>query len=177
MKIIITGGPCTGKSTLIKALADQGYQVHDEFARSVIKEQLTLGTNKVPWDDNYGFSTIVLAKMQELNQNIDDAAIHFLDRGIPDLAAYLKLSKDPLPVSFDAFLEEAHYHKQVLILPPWEEIYENDTERKESFDKAILIYQSLKETYAHYGFDLLEVPKTSVEERVRFIKERLQFAK
>ena len=38
MKYVIAGGPCTGKSTLIRLLKDQGYQTVPEAGRMLLKE-------------------------------------------------------------------------------------------------------------------------------------------
>jgi predicted ATPase len=169
MKIIITGGPCTGKTSLIEALSFKDYTVHPEFARVVIAEQLALKTDLVPWLNNVGFSSLVLEKMLALNASITDHKLHFFDRGIPDLAAYLHVTHNSLPDGFAAALTQANYHSTVFLLPPWEEIYANDNERKESFDKALEIYHALKSTYKDLGFDVVEVPKLPIEERLDYI--------
>jgi predicted ATPase len=169
MKIIISGGPCTGKTSLIDALSKRGYSTHPEFARAVITEQLALNTDLVPWLNNVGFSALVLEKMIALNASINDDQMHFFDRGIPDLAAYLHVTHDPLPDGFTADLTQANYHSTVFLLPPWEEIYANDNERKESFDTALTISRALKTTYQDLGFTVIGVPKLSLEERLDYI--------
>ena len=58
---------------------------------------------------------------------------------------------------------------RVFLLPPWEEIYTSDAERYESFEEATKIHAYLVDTYTKYGYDLHEVPKTSVAERFQFI--------
>ena len=59
------------------------------------------------------------------------------------------------------------------MLPPWEEIYISDDERYENFEQAKLIYNHLTETYEKYGYNLIEVPTGSVEERILFILNQL----
>ena len=56
------------------------------------------------------------------------------DRGIPDCITYaVVMDVDPAPSRGAA---EAHrYHRDVLILEPWEEIYDTDDERTMSFDR------------------------------------------
>ena len=43
-RVIITGGPGTGKSTLLNLLEKRGYHCHQEISRAVIRQQLDLGT-------------------------------------------------------------------------------------------------------------------------------------
>jgi len=40
---VITGAPCTGKTTILHVLAKKGYRVEYEAARDYIDEQLKLG--------------------------------------------------------------------------------------------------------------------------------------
>jgi predicted ATPase len=55
------------------------------------------------------------------------------------------------------------------VLPPWEDIYEQDNERYESFDQAEKIFHFLKKEYENYGYKTREVPVGSIEERAKFI--------
>jgi predicted ATPase len=57
----------------------------------------------------------------------------------------------------------------VFVLPPWEDIYESDEARYENFEQAKLIYNHLLETYQNYGYHLIEVPRGTVEERIKYI--------
>jgi predicted ATPase len=59
------------------------------------------------------------------------------------------------------------------MLPPWEEIYESDGERYENYEQAQQIYLHLKETYQNYGYELIEVPKDTVDNRILFILDRI----
>lgn len=92
----------------------------------------------------------------------------FIDRGIPDVLAYMHFSGDSYPATFTKTCTEFIYNK-VFILPPWEAIYESDEARYENFDQAKLIYKHIIETYQNFGYQLIEVPKGTVEERVAFI--------
>jgi len=44
-----------------------------------------------------------------------------------------------------------------------------DDERKQDFDEAVRTYGAIAATYAEYGYDLVEIPRVTVEERVRFV--------
>jgi predicted ATPase len=96
----------------------------------------------------------------------------FLDRGIPDILAYMHYIGD----SYPAFFEEAsteHRYDKVFILPPWEAIYVSDEARYENFEQAQLIYRHLQETYRHFGYSPMEVPVGPVADRVAFILNAL----
>jgi predicted ATPase len=58
-------------------------------------------------------------------------------------------------------------------MPPWEEIYISDQERYESFEQALAIYNHLKKAYLELGYDLIEIPTGTIEQRVSFLLEHI----
>ena len=166
---IITGAPGTGKSTIIESLEDLGLPIFEEIARKVIAQEVKKGTNALPWIDVEQFSLIVLDEMlaqKEAHLNLDKS---FLDRGIPDIIGYLNhgnITPDPI---FEKYLSEFNYNKKVFFTPIWEEIYKNDTERIETLEQAHKISEALFSTYQNLGFEMILVPKVSIEKRVEFI--------
>ena len=61
---IITGGPGTGKSSVLNELKNRGFKCHEEFARQVIKEHLDAGIDIFPWNKMKEYSDIVLHRMK-----------------------------------------------------------------------------------------------------------------
>ena len=57
----------------------------------------------------------------------------------------------------------------VFITTPWEDIYTVDDERLESFKDSIQIFETLKQVYTEANYNLVELPQSSVKERIRFI--------
>lgn len=169
MKVILTGGPGTGKTSVLKALEKLGYETYQEFARLVIQEEIAKSSRKVPWDDNLGFSELVLARMNDLNRSRIANSISFLDRGIPDLIAYMKFYDNEVPQHFYTSLQNANYHPQVFFFEPWKEIYITDGERKESFEEARAIGEFIQQTYQDLGFDLQCVSRDKIENRANQI--------
>ena len=61
------------------------------------------------------------------------------------------------------------YYYKVFIFPPWEGIYRTDQERWEPFETAVRVHDSLVSTYSSGGYELIEVPRKPVDQRVEFI--------
>ena len=77
-----------------------------------------------------------------------------------DIAAYNKIRDTQL---------NNRYNNTVFITPPWREIYRTDTERDQSFDDAIRVYEKLDKWYREHGYDVVVIPKDTVENRATFI--------
>ena len=58
-------------------------------------------------------------------------------------------------------------------MKPWKNIYVNDSERYETFEECINIHKSLLKTYKKFDLDLIEVPNSSIDERIKFVKRFL----
>jgi predicted ATPase len=100
------------------------------------------------------------------------APVVFLDRGIPDVLAYMHYIGDAYPAFFDQACKD-HKYSSVFVLPPWQNIYVSDGERYENYEQAVLIHDHLMETYQKYGYSIIEVPKDTVENRMEFILNQL----
>jgi predicted ATPase len=172
--VVIIGGPGTGKTTIIDSLLAKGYCCYPEISREVTLEAKKQGIEQLFLENPLLFSELLLEgrKKQFYNAQNEPHDIVFLDRGIPDVLAYMHYIGDSYPAFFDLACRE-HIYTKIFLLPPWEEIYESDNERYENFEQATLIYNHLTETYQKYGYHLIEVPKGTVEERISFILNQL----
>lgn len=168
--IVIIGGPGSGKTTIIDVLTEKGYCCYPEISRQVTIEAKREGIDQLFLSNPILFSEKLLNGRIEQYKNalLEAASVVFLDRGIPDVLAYMKFLGDTYPAHFDVAGKE-HKYSHILVLPPWEEIYTFDAERYESFEQAKEIFIHLKETYQSYGYELIEIPKGTVDERVEFI--------
>ncbi|MGB9369933.1 MAG: AAA family ATPase [Xanthobacteraceae bacterium] len=171
--IVITGGPSSGKSTLIGALARSGFAVAPESGRQIIKEQVAAGGTALPWADRSLFAEEMLKRDIETYRSFETVAgLVFFDRGILDVLGYLTLCGLPVPPHMRAAAVRYRYHPRVFIAPPWPDIFTQDAERKQTLDEAERTYQMLARTYSDAGCELVEVPRVSVEERARFVRDR-----
>lgn len=164
---IITGGPGFGKTSILAELKRLNKTTFDEIARIIIKEEMNLGSDHLPWLNNLAFSKKVLErqKKQYLNAN----GICYFDRGAPDVLAYINHNNQESFIELDTFLSEFRYDSKVFITPPWEEIYTKDSERQEDYEEAYKIHEQLVSTYTSLQYDVIEIPKGTIPERTSFV--------
>jgi predicted ATPase len=168
-RYIITGGPGSGKSSLLTALIDQSYQGFEEISRIIIREQHETSGDKVPWQNLAAFAELCYERMSVQLDECHSDSTCFYDRGLPDIIAYVKRGGLNVPAKY--FEKAKAYNRTVFLAPPWQEIFINDSERPESFKDAIEIYRFLKSTYTELGFTIIELPKVSIQERIDFIEK------
>ncbi len=169
-KIVITGGPGTGKTTIINELINRNYICLEEISRQVTLEAQQRGIEQLFLTEPLLFSDMLMKgrKEQFIEAKRTDNDLVFLDRGIPDVVAYMDYYKTEYPKRFvDACRE--HKYDHVFILAPWQEIYVSDNERYENFDQAVEIHHHLMAAYARYGYALHDVPFGPVDKRADFI--------
>ena len=170
---VITGGPGAGKTTLLHALSKYKVLCVPEVARRIIREQMEQGGRAVPWEDAVQYKELMLQRSIEDYLRIDTNLPVFFDRGIPDTLAYAKLIGHPSPVEL---AEQYRCNKNVFMLPPWEEIYRTDSERKQTFQESIDVCRRLEDEYSSHGYNVIEVPKASAGERAQFVLHQIHYS-
>lgn len=167
---VLTGGPGSGKTTLVEALAARGYATAPEAGRNIIQDQSAIGGAALPWNNQALFAELMLAwELRSHRTAVRQDGPVFFDRGVPDTLAYLKLCGLPAPAHMREAVERFRYNRRVFIAPPWPEIFVQDAERKQDIEEAQRTYDALVETYPRYGYELVVLPRATVEARLAFI--------
>jgi len=173
-KIVITGGPGTGKSSVITELISRDFMCFEEVSRQVTLDARKDGVDQLFLTKPLLFSELLLkARTQQfIEAETTDENIVFLDRGLPDVLAYMDFVKTDYPKHFTETCE-THVYNKVFVLAPWQEIFVSDSERYENFDQAVEIHHSLLDTYERFGYELIDVPFDSIIKRADFIVDHL----
>ncbi len=180
-KIVITGGPGTGKTSLIRDLEGSGFFCYHEIIRDLTSEAIDgadpaeFRTNPLAFvDDPFAFNRRILdGRLQQFNEASEsEENLVFFDRGIPDVLAYMDYFDQQYN---EEFIQVCRIHKydEVIILPPWEKIYKSDNERFESFEEATALHLELIKTYEFFDYNPISLPTGSLEERSKYLKDLL----
>lgn len=177
---ILTGGPGVGKTTLLGALEKESFPVVNETARTVIREQIAMNGDALPWKNKTKYTDLLLNRsLQEYytaRKQYPENKCFFDRSGIDALCYASMIGYVPPPLIVDKVLS-CTYNKNVFILPPWKEIYVTDSERKQSWEEALFTYQVMKDTYLKYGYIVIDVPVGSVATRKEFVLHQIQSEK
>lgn len=173
-RILLIGGPSTGKTTLLNHLNSLGYTCLKEISREVIKKAQKEGVEQLFLKNPLLFSSLL--KDARIEQFIEggsrDTPYVFYDRGIPDTLAYMNYIRQEYPKEFVTACT-TYIYDQVFILPSWKAIHTIDNERYESFEEAQEIQSKLLATYKKYKYKPINVPLGTPEERAQFIISKL----
>ena len=116
-----------------------------------------------------------------LKKSVEDYLAHagaphvtFFDRGILDTITHARINELRLSEEAYSQAQTYRYNRKVFLAPPWQQIYETDSERKQTFEEALVSFRRNKEVYTEYGYDHVEIPVGTVETRVDFILASIQ---
>ncbi len=169
-KVVLIGGPGTGKSSVLNELIAQQYTCFKEIAREITNNAQDQGIDQLFLTEPLLFSQLLLEgrEKQYLEADQSKAPMVFFDRGIPDIHAYLDYTKQDYPEVFISKSKQYRY-THIFLFNPWKEIYLTDNERYESFEDSQKINDYLIKSYQDLGYTIVEVPFGSIQERVEFI--------
>jgi predicted ATPase len=168
---IITGGPGSGKTTLINALEKAGFARSHEAGRAIIQDQQAIDGPGLPWRNPALFAELMLAwEMRSFRMACGLPGLVFCDRGVPDVLGYLRLMDLPVPAHIERAAADIRYNPRVFIAPPWRKIFETDEERRQDFEEAVRTYEAMVATYEELGYALIELPRCRVGERIAFVR-------
>ncbi len=175
LTVLLIGAPSTGKTSVLNELKKQGYVCFEEISRQVTQEARDEGIEHLFRQEPILFSEKLLdCRIQQfLSAKNSDNPMAFIDRGLPDITAYLDMVNTDYSKKFT---DANHKYKYDIVFwfPIWENIYKSDNERYEDIKLAQNIQDYLLKSYKSLGYKLIEVPKLSVKKRVAFILSELK---
>ena len=163
-RVVITGCSGGGKSTLVGELRQRGFATVGEPGRRVIASERASGGDGFPWENEARFSDLAFW-MAVADHAGADGALTFFDRSALDQAAWYARTGSAPPG------EVPVYDRDIFLVPPWREIFENDADRRHGFDDAVAEYSDLAARLPGWGYKTHIVARTTVAERADRVLE------
>ena len=168
-RIVLAGGPSTGKTSVLNELKRQNFHCFNEVARDILIENKLKGLGFI--NNPIEISKKILQKRHEdyfeASKIKSKRNLLFYDRGVHEITAYLK-SINKSSKYWDDLIYKYNYDL-IFIFNPWKEIYIKDESRFEDFHDAKKISPFIFDIYEDSKTPVVEVPNTNIEERVNFI--------
>ena len=170
-RVILAGGPTSGKSTAISELKSRGLNVIDEAAREVLDEKKDLDYIELQRE---------IFKRQIEREDSSFGRVYF-DRSALEGVAYsfLRLGKIPEPLASYDFRNR---YTIVFFLERFPFIKDGTRIEKDDAE-AERVHRAIYGVYCGYGYDPITVPifpgsfKESVSKRADFILSKLEIMK
>jgi predicted ATPase len=171
---IITGGPGTGKTSLIAELRRRGFPGTVEAGRAIIIDQTLIGGRALQTADAALFAEMMLAWEMRSYRTAEQETTPaiFFDRGIPELTGYYRMLGMPVPAHVTAAARIFRYRPRVFLAPAWQAIFTTDTERTQDFADAVAGSEGARAAYEACGYEVISLPLASVADRADFVLER-----
>ncbi len=167
-RFVVTGAPCSGKTTLINELGRRGFYIVRESARRVLDLNPHMRHSSATIGDRDLLQRNILALQLEEERKIPPDRTAFLDSGIHSGIAYCEAVGLEPHESLLAACEKNRYDGVFVLdrLP----VYENDSVRQQSSEEAQKLHELLYVVYARFGHKPMRVPVMPVKERADFVE-------
>jgi predicted ATPase len=166
---VITGAPCSGKTTIINQLSKKGFRTVPESGRQYLEREIAKGR---PIKEIQESNTDERA-MKDLQLRIEHGLrandLTFLDRALPDSLVYFRASG----LNPNDFLSECFNHRYASIFILERLPFQQNGVRTEDYAYAGLLDEWLVHDYSALGYNIVRVPVMSSLERLTFVLESL----
>ena len=184
---VIAGAPCSGKSTLVKALAERGFKIVPETAEEVIRSAVAAGVSveEQRLMDPVGFQMDLLNKDFDLFDKILSAGseveplssggdrIVIADTSFIETLVFSARAGIEMSPTVKDWLMKKRYTKVFFLASPAS--YKSTAVRMESQQVALEISREVEEAYQHFGYQLVVIPpEMSLPERCLAVEKHIR---
>tara|TARA_R110002126_G_scaffold290913_1_gene449460 strand:+ start:13600 stop:14136 length:537 start_codon:yes stop_codon:yes gene_type:complete len=173
--VAMTGASGAGKSSIANELLARGFAVQMEVGRQIVSEQIATSSTNTPFQNAVGFRDLLFVRsVAAYDRWIQHKApVVFFDRTFIEALAFSHIIGEPISTSMLHEAQKRSFHPVAFVCSPWQEIYRKDNERSHDFEFAKRDYDANCKAYSNAGYELIEVPKLSIEERADFVLENM----
>jgi predicted ATPase len=167
---VVSGGPSSGKTTLVNEMAKLGYATYPEATRFLIEKEMAQGRKLEEIQNTLELQEKVLQLQLKNEENAPKDRIVFFDRAIPDGLAYTRFNK--LSEAMFSGLELRGRYKKIFFCQPLP--FEKDRVRIEDKKWANALSRVVRQIYADLGYDIIDLaPTPNVSDRVKVVLKEL----
>lgn len=171
-RVVVTGGPGAGKTSLLVALQARGFAIVGDTARTIIQNRRRLGLGPRPSAPEFA-QEVLRMEVENFVRHAATPGCVFYERGVLDALCMLDHLAPLSESELASWLAQYAYFPKVFVLPPWRAIYTTDAERDHTFAHAQEVHAAAVAWYRRCGYRVVEVPRASVAERCAHVLQAL----
>lgn len=176
-RYIMTGAPGAGKTSILAVLRARGYAVVDEAATEVIARELSRGHQHPGVDVGFIDAIVQLQRERQELDSPPSGAVQLFDRSpicTLALARYAERTVTPvLATEVDRVVRDQIYQPQVFFVHLLGFVTPTAA-RRISFAQSVRFEGFHREAYLAHGFELVEIPAGTVDERAGQVAQHLR---
>jgi predicted ATPase len=172
--VVLSGGPCTGKTSIARCFAKEGVKVLVESADALLQAALSAGEDiesvKTRDDFSWRIAMQERSRLHELNPN----QLHIFDTSFIDHFAYNTFYSRKPALDMRPYAEKVRF-AAVFSLDPLP-AHELTGIRTESASESAQITELMRQEYDRYGYSIVCVPFIeNPDERAKWIRDHSLF--
>ncbi len=168
-QFVLTGGPGSGKSTVIEELNKRGYQTSTEAFTFLFNQAKKQGTLEELTKNPISFREQLMQQQLAFESSLDPNKLAFLDRGTIDILVFGDELKIPMSAALRDSVKKSSYDLVFLLEPLPKEQYKQTEIRSENYEKSLAIADQLKKAYEEKKYTVIAVPFDTPQKRADFI--------
>ena len=167
----ISGGPCTGKTSVINELKEKGYNTFPEAAREISANDSRFAGKSIKEIDMRIFQNEIFNLQKRWMESLTGRKeIYFFDRGFGDTLAYRRLHGFDVPEDF--FDCAGKFQKSIVFILEPLEFYKTDGLRTETKKEQKEIHEKIISAYEELKHQIIFVPLMNTHDRTEFIIQK-----
>jgi predicted ATPase len=173
-KVVVTGAPCSGKTTLMKELDRLGFLTIKESAEEVFLKHEISDYSKLPMEEWIEIQKEISEMQMEKENNLPKDKTAFLDRSLVDSIPYFKLRKVKFDDKYLDHIKSSRY--DAIFFCEITKPYVTNNVRSENEAQATVLRNLTYDVYIFFGYRpviLGSTPTGTVGNRIETIMKYL----
>ncbi|MDT7891134.1 MAG: ATP-binding protein [Thermoproteota archaeon] len=169
---VVSGGPCSGKTTLIKYLESKGFPVLHETARKLVEKGILKKEDFLDKNKRDFIQRVIFKEQIRAEESVLSYPFVFLDRSVVDGIAYYWIINLEPPREMIEIASKRNY-ECIFILEQLDK-FEKDEVRYEEPEEAKKVHELIVRAYNMLGYKTIRIPVMPVKDRAILILKNIE---
>ncbi|WP_431040472.1 AAA family ATPase [Streptomyces sp. P1-3] len=173
---ILTGAPGAGKTSILRQMQEQGFDVVDEAATAIITREQAEGDAE-PWAQaTFVEKVVALQRRRQMQPAASDVTLQIYDRSPICTHALSTYLGRPIPgmlsAEIDRITREQVYEQQVFFIRNIG-FCQPTAARQITFQESLAFERIHEQSYRQFGYEIIDVPAGEVANRAAAIADTI----